>query len=215
MLRPDLLLYAYRTGLFPMADPDDDDRIFWYAPDPRAILPLDGFRVSRSLRQRLRRETFSVTSDVAFEEVVAACAAPAPGREQTWISDEVARAYTELHHMGVAHSVECWDASGALAGGLYGVALGGAFFGESMFSRSTDASKVALTYLVDRLREAGFTLFDVQFLTPHLASLGAVEIPRETYRERLADAIDVDADFTRAGPIPAPQLILQRMTQTS
>ncbi|MEL6615925.1 MAG: leucyl/phenylalanyl-tRNA--protein transferase, partial [Bacteroidota bacterium] len=165
MLRPALLLHAYRVGLFPMADPDDGDRIFWCAPDPRAVLPLDGLRVSRSLRQRLRRETYSVTVDRAFADVVEACAAPAPGREQTWISAEIASAYTALHHQGYAHSVECWDASGDLAGGLYGVSLGGAFFGESMFSRQVDASKVALVHLVERLIAGGFALLDVQMQT--------------------------------------------------
>lgn len=195
MLRPSVLLHAYRIGFFPMADPDDDDRIYWFAPDPRAVLPLDALRVSRSLRQRLRRETYSVTVDRAFEDVVAACAAPAPGREQTWISAEVAWAYTALHREGAAHSVECWDEAGDLVGGLYGVAIGGAFFGESMFSRATDASKVALVHLVGHLRARGFALLDVQMQTDHLASLGVVEIPREAYEARLAAALARPADW--------------------
>ena len=178
-----------------MADPDDGDRIFWCAPDPRAVLPLDGLRVSRSLRQRLRRGTYRVTADRAFNDVVEGCAAPAPGREQTWISAEIAEAYRLLHRLGHAHSVECWDGSGALVGGLYGVALGGAFFGESMFSRATDASKVALVRLVERLRVGGFSLLDVQMQTPHLARLGVVEVSREAYEARLAEAVHRVADW--------------------
>ena len=178
-----------------MADPDDDDRVFWYAPDPRAVLPLGGLRVSRSLRQRIRRATYSVTVDRAFERVIRACAAPAPGREQTWISDEIVEAYTALHRVGQAHSVECWDGAGELAGGLYGVRVGGAFFGESMFSHQTDASKVALVHLVGRLRAGGFALLDVQMQTPHLARMGAIEIPRDVYERRLAVAIRVAGDW--------------------
>ncbi len=189
MLTPEILLHAYRIGYFPMADPDEDDAVYWYAPDPRAILPLDGFRASRSLRQRLRRGTYSVTTDRAFERVIEACAAPAPGREQTWISAEVEAAYTSLHHQGAAHSVECWDESGALAGGLYGVAIGGAFFGESMFSHATDASKVALAHLVEHLVARGFMLLDVQMHTDHLARMGVIEISREAYEDRLATAL--------------------------
>lgn len=203
MLRPSVLLHAYRAGLFPMADPDEDDRIYWYAPDPRAILPLDGLRVTRSLRQRIRRGTFSVTVDRAFEHVIAACAEPAPGREQTWISDEIRWAYSALYHAGYAHSVECWNERGRLVGGLYGVKLGGAFFGESMFSRETDASKVALVHLVERMRAGGFTLLDVQLQNPHLQRLGAIEISREAYEKRLAAALDVSADWRAAGAVAA------------
>lgn len=195
VLRPSVLLHAYRIGLFPMADPDDEDRIYWYAPDPRAILPLDGLRVTRSLRQRIRRGTFRVSVDEAFERVISACAAPAPGREQTWISDEIRWAYTALHRAGYAHSVECWDADGQLAGGLYGVRLGGAFFGESMFSRQTDASKVALVHLVERLRAGGFALLDVQMQTDHLARMGAVEVSREAYERRLDAALARSGDW--------------------
>ncbi|HIG76343.1 MAG TPA: leucyl/phenylalanyl-tRNA--protein transferase [Bacteroidetes bacterium] len=195
MLRPSILLHAYRIGLFPMADPDDEDRIYWYAPDPRALLPLDGLRVTRSLRQRIRRGTFRVSVDEAFERVISACAAPAPGREQTWISDEIRWAYTALHRAGYAHSVECWDADGQLAGGLYGVRLGGAFFGESMFSRQTDASKVALVHLVERLRAGGFALLDVQMQTDHLARMGAVEVSREAYEQRLDAALARSGDW--------------------
>ncbi len=193
-LTPDLLLYAYRRGLFPMADPDEDDAVYWFAPDPRGILPLGGFHVSKNLAKLVRGHRFEVTTDRAFGTVVRACAAPAPGRETTWISDEVVAAYTALHRLGFGHSVECW-AEGQLVGGLYGVALGGAFFGESMFHRARDASKVALVHLVRRLRRGGFRLLDVQFVTPHLAGFGAVEVPRAGYERRLAEALAVEASW--------------------
>ena len=191
-LTPDLLLYGYVRGVFPMADPDQDDALYWYAPDPRGVLPLDGFLVSRNLRRLVRQGRFEVTTDRAFEAVMRACAAPAAGRETTWISPEIVEAYTALHRLGAAHSVECWR-DGALVGGLYGVAIGGAFFGESMFHRERDASKVALVHLVRHLRAGGFTLLDVQFVTPHLAQFGAVEIPRPAYLRLLDAAIDVEA----------------------
>lgn len=191
-LTPDLLLYGYAHGVFPMADPDEDDAIYWYAPDPRGVLPLDGFHVSKNLSKLVRRAPFKIMVDRDFEAVMRACAASAPGRESTWISDEVIAGYTALHRRGAAHSVECWQ-DGALVGGLYGVALGGAFFGESMFHRVRDASKVALVHLVRRLRAGGFTLLDVQFVTPHLARFGAVEISRDAYERRLGAALRVRA----------------------
>jgi leucyl/phenylalanyl-tRNA---protein transferase len=195
MLRPDILLHAYSQGLFPMADPGARGRIGWYAPDPRAVVPLDDrFRVSRSLRRLVRQGTYSVTTDRAFEGVIRACAAPAPGRESTWISEEIEDAYTALHHLGFAHSVECWQGED-LVGGLYGVALRGAFFGESMFHTARDASKVALVHLVERLRAGGFVLLDTQFLTDHLARFGAYEVPRALYERQLSDALTVDADW--------------------
>lgn len=197
-LTPELLLHAYGLGAFPMADPDAGDRIGWYAPDPRAVLPLDAFHVPKTLAKTVRQQRFRVTANQAFEAVVRACAAPARGRETTWISDEIVRAYGELHHLGFAHSVECWTegAGGArLAGGLYGVALGGAFFGESMMHRERDASKVALVHLVRRLRARGFVLLDTQMTTPHLARFGVVEVPRAEYERRLADALRVRADW--------------------
>jgi leucyl/phenylalanyl-tRNA--protein transferase len=193
-LTPDLLLHAYAIGVFPMADPDEDDRVYWYAPDPRAVLPLDAFKASRSLRQTLRRAPFTVTIDAAFSDVITACAESGPGREETWISDDLREAYVGLHAAGHAHSVECWEGEpgrSALVGGLYGVALRGAFFGESMFHRATDASKVALAHLVARLKAGGFALLDVQMQTPHLARFGTVEIPRAEYEERLAEALRV------------------------
>ena len=198
-LTPDLLVAAYRAGAFPMADPDDGDRIGWYAPDPRAVLPLDAFHVPKTLARTVRAGRYRVTVDAAFEAVVRACAAPAPGREQTWISDDIVRAYTELWRRGLGHSVECWADDGTergrFAGGLYGVALGGAFFGESMVSRERDASKVALVWLVRRLRAGGFTLLDTQMSTPHLARFGVVEVSRAEYERRLGAALAVRADW--------------------
>lgn len=192
-LSVDLLLGAYAAGLFPMAEPGEGP-VSWYSPDPRAVLPLDGFRVSRSLRRTVVRGTFRVTVDTAFPEVLARCAA----REDTWISGEIARVYTELWRKGYGHSVEC-RVGEALAGGLYGVALGGAFFGESMFSDRTDASKVALAHLVEILRKGGFALLDVQYLTPHLAGLGAVEITRRRYLALLRSALRKRALFGPPG----------------
>lgn len=180
---PELVLLAYRQGVFPMGD--EHGRIGWFSPDPRAVFPLDAFHVPRSVRQAVRRRVFEVRINTAFDEVIAACADRPEG---TWISDPVQRVYRALHRRGFAHSVECWQA-GELAGGLYGVALGGAFFGESMFTRVTNASKVALVALVERLRARGFELLDTQWMTPHLARFGAVEIPRAEYLRRLARAV--------------------------
>jgi leucyl/phenylalanyl-tRNA--protein transferase len=188
-LTPDLLVRAYCAGFFPMAD-SRHGRIRWYSPDPRAVIPLETFHVPRSLRRTLRRGLFEVRVNGAFAAVIRACAE----RPETWISDEIVRAYEDLHALGLAHSVETWR-EGRLVGGLYGVALGGAFFGESMFSRETDASKVALVALVERLRARGFVLLDTQFLTPHLARFGAVEIPRADYLRRLEAALRVERHF--------------------
>jgi leucyl/phenylalanyl-tRNA---protein transferase len=189
-LTPDILLRAYATGIFPMSDGRDDPQIHWIDPRLRGILPLDGLHISRSLAKRIRSGRFQVSIDTDFSAVVAACAA----REETWISRRIQALYHELHQLGFAHSIEV-RAEGRLVGGVYGVTLGAAFFGESMFSRQTDASKVALAYAVHRLRAGGFQLFDTQFLTPHLVSLGAVEIPRLAYHRRLADALDRSAAF--------------------
>jgi leucyl/phenylalanyl-tRNA--protein transferase len=168
--------------------------IYWYDPDPRAILPLDSFHAPRSLMRRIRQGGFEVRFDTAFREVMTACAQPGPGREKTWISREFIDAYTALHRHGFAHSVETW-LDGQLAGGLYGVSLGGLFAGESMFSRVADSSKIALVYLVDRLRQGGFVLLDTQFVTPHLKRFGAIEISRREYKIRLADALTIEAEF--------------------
>ncbi len=188
-LTPDLILRGYCAGVFPMADVDG--RVLWFSPDPRGIFPLDGLHVSRSLAKTIRRGVFEVRCDTAFADVIAACAHRSEG---TWISDEIRTLYTELHQLGFAHSVEVWQ-EGVLAGGLYGIAIGGAFFGESMFHRARDASKVALAALVDRLRARGFTLLDTQWTTPHLERLGAIDIPREEYMQRLDAAIQLPAQF--------------------
>ncbi|NIZ59921.1 leucyl/phenylalanyl-tRNA--protein transferase [Sedimentitalea sp. CY04] len=208
-LTADLLLRAYSVGVFPMAEHQDDPEVFWVDPKLRGILPLDGFRISRSLAKRLKRGAFQITIDQDFPAVVRACA----DRAETWINDDIYNRYVELHQLGHAHSVEVWQ-DGELSGGVYGVTLGGAFFGESMFSRRTDASKIALCFLIDRLRQAGFTLCDTQFITPHLASMGGVEISRDDYQARLKDALLVTSDFT-APAIPTAQEMLQRRTQTS
>lgn len=209
-LPPELLLRAYATGIFPMAERRGSREVFWVDPKRRGILPLDGFRISRSLRRRILRAPWVIRTDTAFREVVDGCA----DRPETWINRPILDAYLALHAAGFARSLEVWEGSD-LVGGVYGVTLGAAYFGESMFSRRTDASKVALAYLVDRLRQGGFLLFDVQFLTPHLASLGAVEIPRAAYHRRLSEALAQTADFDRAGPSPQPLDMLQRMSQTS
>ncbi len=183
MIDTALLLSAYASGYFPMADPATGE-IKWYSPDPRTIIPLDAFSVSRSLRQTIRKRIFDVRFDAAFEEVIRSCG----GREETWISEDIVESYCELHRLGYARSVETWK-EGKLAGGLYGVALGKAFFGESMFSRERDASKVALVALVDWLKEGGYLLLDTQFMTPHLQHFGAKEIPREEYLALLKKAV--------------------------
>lgn len=209
MLTPEAMLAAYARGIFPMAERRDDPRLHWVDPQRRGIFPLQDFHISRSLARAIRRQDYEIRTDSAFAEVVAACA----GREETWINDRLVGLYAALHRMGHAHSLEVWR-EGRLAGGVFGLTLGAAFFGESMFSRRTDASKIALAYLVDRLRAGGFTLFDTQFLTPHLASLGAVEIARGRYHRLLADALARRADFT--GPAtPDAYALLQRSTQTS
>jgi leucyl/phenylalanyl-tRNA--protein transferase len=187
-LDPDLLLRAYSVGVFPMADSRDAKKIFWVEPRRRAIIPLDGFRLSRSLRKRIRSGVFEVTCDRAFPEVVRLCA----DREETWINAEIERGYVALHRQGHAHSIECW-AEGELVGGLYGVKLGAAFFGESMFSLRPDASKVALAWLIARLIVGGYRLLDCQFMTEHLRSLGAIEISQKDYLALLSSALAAGA----------------------
>jgi len=196
-ITPDLLLRAYRAGLFPMAESRAGKRLYWLDPELRGILPLDGFHLPRRLRRTVLSGAFTVTADADFPGVIAGCAAPAPGREDSWINPEIERLFTELHRMGYAHSVEVWR-EGELLGGLYGVALGGAFFGESMFSRARDVSKVALVHLVARLRLGGFTLLDTQFITEHLAQFGTLEISRAEYKRRLAEALSVPARWLAA-----------------
>ena len=199
---PELMLRAYSAGLFPMAEGRENKKLHWLDPALRGILPLDhGFHLPRRLRRTVLSGRFTITADQDFPGVIAGCAAPAPGRADTWINAEIEALFTALHRMGSAHSIEVWQ-DGALVGGLYGVRIGGAFFGESMFSRTTDASKVALVALVARLRLGGFTLLDTQFLTTHLARFGAVEIPKAEYKRLLAAALDVPARWW-ASPDPA------------
>ena len=193
-LDPRLLLQGYAAGIFPMADSRDASELFWVEPRSRAIIPLDQFHMSRSLRRTLRSGQFSVTLDREFHQVILACA----DREETWINAEIERAMLALHASGHAHSVEVWK-SGELVGGLYGVKLGRAFFGESMFSRATDASKVALAWLVARMKVGGYTLLDCQFMTAHLASLGAVTVPRRTYVALLSAALGGGAGGVAGG----------------
>jgi leucyl/phenylalanyl-tRNA--protein transferase len=191
---PQLLLRAYAIGLFPMAESAEDDQLFWVDPERRAIFPLDAFIVSRSLAKTIRADRFEVTVDRDFDAVIDACASPGPDREKTWINAEIRRLYRALFDMGFAHTVEC-RREGRLVGGLYGVALRGAFFGESMFHRERDASKVALAHLIARLRAGNFQLLDTQFMTNHLASLGAIEISREAYHRALEESLSVTANY--------------------
>jgi leucyl/phenylalanyl-tRNA--protein transferase len=213
-LTPDLLLRAYAAGIFPMAEDADDPEVFWVDPDERGVLPLDAFHLSRRLRRTIRQELFEVRCDVAFEAVVRGCAEPRLERPRTWINDEIVRLYTALFRLGFAHSVESWH-SGELVGGLYGVALGGAFFGESMFSTERDASKVALVHLIARLKAGGFTLLDAQFLTEHLATFGAEEVSRAEYIRQLASALEVRADFRRIDPYAGGGAAMQAISQAS
>ncbi len=209
-LSTDLLLRAYRMGLFPMADDAGAEEVYWVEPRLRGIFPLENFHISRSLARLIRREAFTITINADFGGVMDGCA----DRETTWINSEIHRIYRQLHTEGHAHSLEVWEGA-ALVGGVYGVALGGCFCGESMFSRRRDASKVALAYLVDHLRRCGFTLFDTQFITPHLASLGAIEVPRDDYRKRLAAARKLDCDFRSITEVPSGHSVVQRSTQIS
>jgi leucyl/phenylalanyl-tRNA--protein transferase len=187
-ITPDLLLRAYSIGLFPMADSADDPELFWVEPELRGIIPLDDFHISKSLAKTVRRAPFDIRYDTAFEQVMDGCAAPAPDRPTTWINAKIRSLYATLHSMGHAHCVEAWEGN-ELVGGLYGVSLGSAFFGESMFSRRTDASKICLVHLVERLRKSGFILLDTQFTTGHLKNFGAIDVPKARYEKMLARAI--------------------------
>ncbi|WP_282568909.1 leucyl/phenylalanyl-tRNA--protein transferase [Aliiroseovarius sp. S2029] len=209
-LSADLLLRAYAMGVFPMAESRDDPRVFWVDPEARGIFPLDGFNISRSLARTIRRAPFHIALNRDFAGTVAACA----DRDETWINTTIFGLYNDLHRLGHAHSLELWDGD-TLVGGVYGVTLGRAFFGESMFSRRRDASKIALAYLTRHLSDTGFTLFDTQFLTPHLASLGAVEIPRAAYHEMLEQALSHGVADITSRSLPDAQSVVQRKTQTS
>ncbi|MFW2543266.1 leucyl/phenylalanyl-tRNA--protein transferase [Primorskyibacter sp. 2E107] len=207
---PDLLLHAYRSGIFPMAEHRDDPEIFWVDPRRRGIIPLDGFHISRSLARALRRDNYTVTLNQDFRGVLEGCA----DRPETWINEEITELYSRLQSLGHAHSLEVWM-EGDLVGGVYGVTVGRAYCGESMFSRRTNASKIALAWLVDQLRRCGFTLFDTQFVTSHLASLGGIEISRGGYRALLAEALEKEADLLSAPLADCGQDVVQRITQTS
>jgi len=193
-ITPDLMLRAYRHGLFPMAETRRGERLFWLDPERRGVLPLDRFHLSRRLARTVLSNTFQVSADADFRATIGSCAATVQGRDDTWINQQIERLFCELHRLGHAHSMECRQ-DGTLVGGLYGVAIGGAFFGESMFSFARDASKVALVHLVARLRLSGFALLDTQFVTAHLAQFGAEEIPREIYKARLAAAVETPAQW--------------------
>ena len=193
-ITPQVLLKAYACGLFPMAESADDPTLYWIEPDQRGVIPLDTFHVPRSLTKTIRKGTFEIRVDTDFEGVISGCAELTSERRETWINQPIRDLYGDLFKMGFCHTVECWK-DGALMGGLYGIHIGGAFFGESMFSRIPDASKVALVHLRDRLIAGGFTLLDTQFVTDHLRKFGAHEVPRAEYNELLQDALQVDSDF--------------------
>ncbi len=208
------LIACYQRGVFPMADARDDERIFLIDPDRRGVIPLQGFHVPHRLARTVRREAFQVRIDTAFEAVIEACAEARPGRMETWINAPIQALYGELYARGLAHSVECW-VEGDLVGGLYGVTLAGAFFGESMFSLARDSSKVALIHLVARLIAGRFQLLDTQFLTGHLSQFGAQDIPRAHYRKRLVQALAGDADFYRLPAYADGASVLQAISQAS
>jgi leucyl/phenylalanyl-tRNA--protein transferase len=193
-ITPELIIRAYRAGIFPMAEDAADEDLFWVSPEMRGIIPLDGFHLSASLRKAIRKSPFSVKVDSDFAATIEGCATVGADRNSTWINQTIRAVYGELFRRGVAHTVEVWDGD-ELVGGLYGLAIGGAFFGESMFHRRTNASKMAMAHLVERLNAGGFVLLDTQFVTDHLESLGGIEIPRAAYEERLANALLVDADW--------------------
>jgi leucyl/phenylalanyl-tRNA--protein transferase len=211
-----LLLRAYAAGLFPMADTREASDLFWVEPRRRGILPLDEFHLPRSLAKVLKQERFRHSRDRAFEDVIDRCAERAGAREQSWINRTIRDSYVQLHRQGHAHSIETWNSNGELVGGLYGVRLGAAFFGESMFSRETDASKAALAHLIARMRHGGFRLLDTQFLTSHLARFGGREVKRSHYLSLLGEAVAADADWARFdGFGPSGKRIVQLLSQTS
>ncbi|OUR78064.1 leucyl/phenylalanyl-tRNA--protein transferase [Alphaproteobacteria bacterium 46_93_T64] len=214
VLTPEILLNAYTHGIFPMSESRDDPEIFWVDPEKRGIFPLDDFHLSKSLRKKIKKSPFKITVNTSFRKVMKACAEPANDRPSTWINRTILDLYTELHQQGNAHSIECWQDE-ELVGGLYGVSFAGAFCGESMFSREKDASKIALTALIARLKIGGFQLLDTQFLTDHLATLGAIEIPREEYHRLLDKALAVNGDFYSLPFDCSASDILQSITQTS
>jgi len=207
------LLSCYARGVFPMADARDDERVFLIDPERRGVIPLDGMHVSKRLARTVRADPYEIRTDTAFHQVVLACAAPGPERTETWINHTIEALYVRLHELGFAHSVECWK-DGELVGGLYGVSLHGAFFGESMFSRARDASKVALAHLVARLIVGGYRLLDAQFMTEHLSQFGAMEVSRTDYHRKLGNALATEGSFQRAGTL-AGAAALQVISQAS
>lgn len=213
-LTPQILLRAYAAGIFPMAESREDSKLYWIDPERRGVLTFDKFHVPKSLRRTVRRGPFEIHCDRAFTDVMRLCAEAAPNRPNTWINAELISLYDDLYAMGFAHSVECWR-DGRLAGGLYGVSLGAAFFGESMFSRERDASKVALVHLVARLQAGGYLMLDTQFVTPHLSRFGVIEVSRGEYHRRLAEALKTQAAFYSELPEGALERLLQSSTHTS
>ena len=213
-LDPDTLLRAYAYGIFPMAQDRNDATLYWMDPDPRGILPLDDFHIPKRLARTVRTDHYEVRVDTAFAQVMEACAEPTAERRSTWINDRILSLYSQLFEQGYAHSVETWS-EGALVGGLYGVSVGAAFFGESMFSRARDASKVALVHLVARLRAGGYQLLDTQYTTSHLSQFGVVEIPRKEYRRQLRRAVAARADFYSLPAAADGALVMQSVSQTS
>jgi leucyl/phenylalanyl-tRNA--protein transferase len=213
-LTPQVLLKAYACGIFPMAESADDPGLFWIEPEARGILPLNHFHIPRRLARTVRNDFFEILIDQDFDAVIEGCAAMAPGRAKTWINDRIRRLYRELFDLGHCHTIEAWS-DGQIVGGLYGVKLGAAFFGESMFSRVRDASKVALVHLVARLRVGGFRLLDTQFTTEHLKQFGAVDVDRRQYHHLLEKAIEADADFYRLAGGATGEEALQSVSQTS
>ena len=213
-ITPEILLHGYRLGVFPMAERRDSAELHWFDPPERGILPLDRFHLPRRLRRTVLSDEFTVTTDRDFPAVIASCAAPRPDADDTWINPQIVALYSTLFDLGFVHSVECWQA-GELVGGLYGVSIGAAFFGESMFSRRTDASKVALAHLVARLRLAGYTLLDTQFVTTHLTQFGATAIPRARYRRLLAKAIATEVQWPNAPDPAALRAMLQSLGKST
>lgn len=213
-ITPQILLKAYAAGIFPMAESADDPSLYWIDPDQRGIIPLDRFHLSKRLRRTVLAEPYQITVDTAFSETIAACAEERPDRQTTWINTRIRALYNQLFRMGFCHSVECWQA-GELVGGLYGVSIGGAFFGESMFSRARDASKVALVHLVARLNAGGYKLLDTQFVTDHLSTFGAHEVDRDVYHQLLEDALGVEGEFGALSSDVSTAGVLQFVNQTS
>jgi len=206
-ITPQVLLKAYTCGIFPMAESADDPQLYWIEPQARGVLPLDQVRVPKRLRRTIRQERYQIRIDTDFAGVIAGCAAPKPGRRTTWINDRIRKLYRELHRLGYCHTVEVWDGE-RLVGGLYGVALGGAFFGESMFSEVRDASKIALIYLCARLIYGGFVLLDTHFVTDHLRQFGTIEVDRAEFHRQLEAALKINGDFFRLEPEPTAERVL-------